>query len=81
MLLQVLRSEHNNRDMRGSRIRLQLFCQLQSVHNRHHHIADYQVRHLFQGDSQTLYHQQPQEQHTHPAKVYAHTDGYRYYHQ
>ena len=55
MLLQVLRSEHNNRDMRGSRIRLQLFCQLQSVHNRHHHIADYQVRHLFQGDSQPLF--------------------------
>ena len=49
MLLQVLRSKHNNRDMRGSRICLQLFSKLQSVHNRHHHIADHQVRHLFYG--------------------------------
>ena len=55
MLLQVLRRKHNNRDMRGSRIRLQLFSKLQSVHNRHHHIANHQVRHLFQGDSQTLF--------------------------
>ena len=47
MLLQVLRREHNNRDMRGSRICLQLFSKLQTVHNRHHHIADHQVRHQF----------------------------------
>ena len=50
MLLQVLRREHNNRDMRGSRICLQLFSKLQTVHNRHHHIADHQVRHLFHGN-------------------------------
>ena len=55
MLFQILRCEHNNRDMRGSGIRLQLFGKLQSVHNRHHHIADHQVGHLFYSYGQSLF--------------------------
>ena len=55
MLFQVFRREHNNRDMRGSGIRLQLFGKLQSVHNRHHHIANHQVGYLFYSYGQSLF--------------------------
>ena len=54
MLLQILGGKHDDRDMRGSLVRLQLFGELQTIHHWHHHIADDQIRNFLLGYLQSF---------------------------
>ena len=54
VFLQVLGGEHDDRDVRGGGSGLELLGKLESVHHRHHHVADHQVGHLPARHLQTL---------------------------
>ena len=54
MLFQILRRKHNDRDMRGCSMGLQILRKLQTIHHRHHHITDHQVRNFLLGNIQTF---------------------------
>ena len=54
MLFQILRRKHNDRDMRGCRMGLQILRKLQTIHHRHHHITDHQVRNFLLGNIQSF---------------------------
>lgn len=54
MLFQILRRKHNDRDMRGCRMGLQILGKLQTIHHRHHHITDHQVGNFLLGYIQTF---------------------------
>ena len=54
MLFQILCREHDDRNVRGGSIGLQLLRKLQSIHDRHHHIAYHQIGHFLAGYLQSL---------------------------
>ena len=54
MLLKILCREHNDWNMRSSRMGFQLFCKHQTVHHRHHYIANHQIGHFPLGNFQSL---------------------------
>ena len=54
MLFQILRRKHDDRDMRGCRMGLQILGKLQTVHHRHHHITNHQVGNFLLGNIQSF---------------------------
>ena len=55
MFFEILCSKHDDRDMRSGGIGFELLCKLQTIHHRHHNIADYQVGHLLLSHFQSFF--------------------------